>query len=282
MSISLNGYATGNGNAGRREPPGPLQNIMPEKLGFGNMCGRFVAFSSGDAIADRLGLAAISDGARLLGPSWNVAPTNQIKIITRDASLALRDSALPNGPQNDVVGTRKESEVGSSSLYLEVGRWGLVTPWDFKGPGIINARVETVAEKPAFAGAFAQRRCIVPVDGYYEWQKTALGKQPWFITGLDNSLYFAGIYNQNEAGANVAILTMGAGAEVAPIHHRMPISFSDQLIEQWIFGAPNEALALMGQADKHFLKWEVGHTVNSVRNNGPALIEKVHAAISLF
>jgi len=224
------------------------------------MCGRFVAFSSADAIADRLALQVISDGARMLPPNWNVAPTNMIRIVK------------PDNEGNEI---------------LDVAKWGLLTPWAKGGTGIINARVETVAEKPAFAKAFTNRRCIVPVDGYYEWQKTHDGKQPWFITSSEPveavgspgyALYFAGIYNgsddnRNVATLTVAILTAAAAPDVVAIHHRMPVSFQPRFFEQWLYGTPDDALALLPNADQQFTKWEVSREVNSVHNNGAQLIE---------
>jgi len=214
-----------------------------------------VAFSSVDAVADRLALQRITDGARMLPPNWNVAPTNMIRIVK------------PDNEGNEV---------------LDVASWGLLTPWAKSGSGIINARVETVATKPVFAKAFINRRCIVPVDGYYEWQKAQKNKQPWFITSSEPvkatsspgyALYFAGIYNGSENDMNVAILTAPATPDVAAIHHRMPVSFQPKLFEQWLYGTPDDALALLPNADQQFTKWEVSRDVNSVRNNGAQLIE---------
>jgi len=251
------------------------------------MCGRFVAFSSADAIADRLGLQVISQGARLLPPNWNVAPTNSIRIIhggfdgvdsaSAASGLAQNDGETPalGLAQND--GRNAENDGG---LVLDIARWGLLPPWAKNGSGMINARIETVTEKPAFAKAFKNRRCIVPVDGYYEWQKTSTGKQPWFITGGTQQLYFAGIYNANADGSNTAILTMPTAPEIADIHHRMPVSFQPDAIEQWLLGSPAEAYALIDQADQNFTKWMVGTAVNNVRNNGPQLIEPVNPTLS--
>jgi putative SOS response-associated peptidase YedK len=211
-----------------------------------------VAFSSADAIADRLALQVISEGARLLPPSWNVAPTNLIKVINADQQL-------------------------------EVARWGLTPPWPTSASGLINARIETAATKPAFASAFGKRRCIVPVDGYYEWQKITSGKQPWFISGLNDSLYFAGIYNVSSNGEmNVAILTMPISPDIADIHHRMPVSFQPDLFARWLGGTPDEALASVAVADQHFTKYPVSTEVNSVRNNGPHLIEPAGFELTLF
>lgn len=181
-----------------------------------------MAFSSADAIADRLGLQAIADGARLLPPSWNVAPTNQIRIIVPADSNG-RGFEMPlSGSSTDGNALRGSSTDG---LALEVARWGLQPPWSKKGSGLINSRIETAVEKPVFASAFAKRRCIVPVDGYYEWQKLPDGKQPWFISGPNQMLYFAGIYNIGQNEKNVAILTMPTAPDIADIHHRMPVSF---------------------------------------------------------
>jgi len=208
------------------------------------MCGRFAVFSSADDIADRLGLSTIAAGARLLPPNWNVAPTANIPIVIPD-------------------------------LSLQTGTWGFRSPWSKTSSGIINARAESVAHKPTFSDAFVNRRCIVPANGYYEWQKLETKrKQPWYITNSDNSLMlFAGIYNLVNEQISVAITTIGANQEMSPIHHRMPVVLPSDAMEVWLNSGPDEAEQLMLHTPQHLSFTKVSTRVNSVVNNGPSLIE---------
>ncbi|MCL1801618.1 MAG: SOS response-associated peptidase [Promicromonosporaceae bacterium] len=226
---------------------------------IGGMCGRFAAFSSATAVADRLALQTLTDGARLLPPNWNVAPTNEIKVVTESA--------------------------------LETGRWGMLSSWSQNNTGLINARAETVATKPAFAQAFAKRRCIVPVDGYYEWHKVHSGKQPYFITDTTSDespmLFFAGIFNYSpladpETGElyddpvkTISLITTTASDSVSQIHHRMPVSFTGDQIEQWLMGNSHDAEQLLHHSQKEFANWPVSKQVNYVRNNGAELVEPI-------
>jgi putative SOS response-associated peptidase YedK len=215
------------------------------------MCGRFAAFSSADVIADRLGLAVISAGARLLPPNWNVAPTNLIPVVTPD-------------------------------FALQTARWGLQTPRSHSGMGIINARAESVAHKASFAADFANRRCLVPADGYYEWQKISdtkkKKKQPWYITNADQSLQlFAGIFNNYNDELTVAITTTAANAEMEPIHHRMPVVLPESAMETWLNGSETEAEHLLLHTPQHLAMHPVSTLVNNVRNNSAELIAAVAA-----
>ena len=243
------------------------------------MCGRFASFTSVDAVADRLGLQLITAGARLLPPSWNVAPTNTA-LLVRGAEL-------------------------------ETGRWGMPAPWGRRGNIVINARAETVSSRPMFSEAFARRRCIVPVDGYYEWQKVGGGKQPWFISEIGSEpgnarnpvMCFTGIYNDDDgaaitsrsiksaqgemdttlgtgsgSGVEFVLLTAAASPDVASIHNRMPVSIRVDQVEQWLEGSVADALDLLTRPEAEFAKWPVAKAVGSVANNGPALVEPVRLA----
>jgi putative SOS response-associated peptidase YedK len=179
------------------------------------MCGRFALRTSLPEIARLLGLDAAPPGVGAAGPRYNVAPSQSV--------LALRrDGAVPGlGPM----------------------RWGLIPRWARDRPGqyrMINARAETVAEKPAFRDAFRRRRCLVPADGYYEWQAGPTGKQPWFFHLADDRPFcFAGIYEawQEPDGHEVttcAIVTTVASALCAPVHHRMPVIVPRDAQDPWL------------------------------------------------
>ena len=250
--------------------------------------------------------------AEPLEPDYNVAPTKPVyAVLTRkgrpaaaepadtepaatepaDAGPAAAEPAAPSaatGPdQLDPAAVARE---------LRVVRWGLVPSWakDISiGSRMINARAETVAEKPAFRGAFARRRCLLPADGYYEWQRppagTAGSRQPYFIFAADHRpLAFAGIYELWRDRAlpdgdpdawlwTAAIITTSAPDELGEIHDRMPMVIQPAGWTDWLDPEntdPADIRALLVPAATGGLtSHPVSLAVNSVRNNGPALIE---------
>lgn len=230
------------------------------------MCGRYVVKTPPVQLALEFGAETVED-AEAFAPDYNVAPTTPVPaVLVRDGSTLL---------------TRL--------------RWGLVPPWA-KDPSIgarmINARVETVAEKPAFRGAFAKRRCLVPADGYYEWLKAAEGvpgatraprapKQPYFIHRADGAvLAFAGLYERwrDAEGVemrSVSIITAAAAAPLARIHDRMPLTVPAAGREAWLDPALTDPEAARGLLDfaPQWVAHPVATTVNAVRNNGPRLTE---------
>jgi putative SOS response-associated peptidase YedK len=215
-----------------------------------HMCGRFAAFSKAEDIADALGLQTLLDGARLLPPSWNVAPTSTVRIATKET--------------------------------LDVARWGLIPPWGNPKSVLFNARIETVAEKPSYKQAFSARRCLVPVNGYYEWQSNAHGKQPFFITADDGGgLFFAGIYNEGEQ-KSVAILTMEAVPVLADIHHRTPVAFTPDDAEAWLRFDISQPEEIVATAVQEFSYVPVSKEVGSVAHNYPELIEPLTPEPTLF
>ena len=162
-------------------------------------------------------------------------------------------------------------------------RWGLVPAWvrDLKiAARLINARAETVHEKPAFRAAFARRRCLVPADGWFEWRKEAGAKQPWFITAADRSpVSFAGLWERWEKGdtpmETFTILTTAAAAALADIHHRQPSIIEAGDYEEWL--APETGterlLALARRSSEGpFERWPVSRRVNTPRNDEPDLL----------
>jgi putative SOS response-associated peptidase YedK len=227
------------------------------------MCGRYASARKRIELLEEFG--AQSDGAdEPLAPDYNVAPTKPVYAVL----------------------TREERQ-------LRIVRWGLVPFWakDVKiGSRMINARAETVSEKPAFRRAFAQRRCLLPADGYYEWQASESGpKQPIYISRSDgNSLAFAGLYElwrdpaveRDDPDAwlwTTTIITTSAPDELGHIHDRMPMIIDPAGWTDWLDPANHEISdirsLLIPAAVSGLRTYPVSTAVNSVRNNGPALIE---------
>jgi putative SOS response-associated peptidase YedK len=218
-----------------------------------------------------------------LAADYNVAPTKQVYIV---------------------ADRPPDTEHAQPTRRLAVARWGLVPSWA-KDPGIgsrlINARVETAAEKPAFRRAFAKRRCLVPADGFYEWYEpedpaAPRGrsgkplKQPFFIHRADGgSLAMAGLYEfwrdpQADPAQpwlmTVTILTTTASDAVGRIHDRMPLPLPAQQWRSWLdpsVGAAAAAEVLRSHTAADLVAYPVSKAVNSVRNNGPELLTPLPA-----
>jgi putative SOS response-associated peptidase YedK len=244
------------------------------------MCGRYAAAKDPAALVEEFEAAAAPDEA--LSPDYNVAPTKKVYLVV-------------DRPHEDVL-----------ERALVIGRWGLVPSWA-KDPSIgsrmINARAETVADKPAFKRAFAKRCCLIPADGYYEWYlptspDAPVGKggkplkQPFFIHPADgSSLAMAGLYewwhdSTREEGDPAAwrltctVITTEASDDVGRIHDRMPMTIARA---NWQAGldptrGPEDAVGLLVPAAAAALDaYPVSTLVNSVRNNGPELIAPLPA-----
>jgi putative SOS response-associated peptidase YedK len=168
-------------------------------------------------------------------------------------------------------------------------RWGLVPGW-WKKPlkelklATFNARAETVDQKPMFRSAFKRKRCLIPVSGYYEWQDTPGGKQPWYFTARDGSpaLTIAGLWDEwtnPESGKPLKSCTMiitEPNKFVAEVHDRMPVLLAEQQFDPWLSG--EAGVESLKPAPNDFLqKWPVSKRVNSSRadDDDPTLIEKI-------
>ncbi len=219
-----------------------------------------------------------------LAPDYNVAPTKKIyAVLTRSSP----------GPQDPAPGDDEPAE-----RQLRVVRWGLVPYWAKDraiGSRMINARAETLAEKPAFRRAFARRRCLLPADGFYEWQQVADGggkrKQPYYIYRSDGGvLAFAGLYELWRDPAvpeddpdswlwTATIITTSAEDEVGQIHDRMPMVIDHSAWADWLdpgLTAAADVTPLLVPASAAALRsYPVSTAVNNVRNNGPELREPV-------
>ena len=219
------------------------------------MCGRMVHTHATEALARLFAAAPSNDLPEV--PRYNTCPTQQVAVVTAEA------------------GQRR----------LRPMRWGLVPHWAASptdGPPLINARAETVADKPAFRAAVRARRCLVPASGFYEWTKTPDGARlPWFVRSPDGApLAFAGIWQdwgREEARlVTVAIVTTAAGPDIAHIHHRQPLVIAGPDWPLWLGEAGKGAAMLMRPAPAGtFAAWRVDPAVNSNRAAGPELIEPI-------
>lgn len=225
------------------------------------MCGRYLSLSSPDDLAERFQV----DEVRLerSEPRYNVAPSTAVPAVI------------------DHQGERRLGEL----------RWGFVPHWAKQLKGSrrpINARVESVATNRMFGTAFKRHRCILPADGFYEWLDRGKGraKQPFHIAAPDGQpLAFAGIWSvwrdpEDEDApplSTAAIITTEARGEMERIHHRMPVILPETLWADWLAAdedqAPHLAETVAALGAPSLLATEITDRVNSVRNDGPELIE---------
>ena len=165
-------------------------------------------------------------------------------------------------------------------------RWGLVPSWAEDpriGARLINARAETVHQRPTFRAAFHRRRCLVPVDGWFEWQKEAGGKQPWFITAANRGpVSFAGLWERWEKGdeplVTFTILTTAAAPTLVDIHHRQPSIIREVDFDEWLApDTPQDRLLALARhsTEGPFDCWPVSKRVNYPRNDDPDLLAPV-------
>lgn len=219
------------------------------------MCGRFALFAPGQDIADRFGVEINFD----IAPRYNIAPTQPVAAVRLD----------------DHTGQRE----------LTHFQWGLIPSWakDPKiGSRMINARSETVAEKPSFRAAFKRRRCLIPASGFYEWQKLGDRKQPTFVQGKEDQLFgLAGlweIWHDSDGGVieSCTILTTQPNELIAPIHNRMPVIVAPDDYSMWLDPGPQpeDGLHLLRPYDPELMEaYPVTTAVNNPRNDSPSCIE---------
>jgi putative SOS response-associated peptidase YedK len=222
------------------------------------MCGRITQQLSSDEIAQLFGAESEVEDP---GGHFNVAPTQSIRAVVER----------------------------STGRVVTALRWGLIPSWadDPKiGARMINARSETVAEKPAFRSAFRHQRCIVPADAYYEWQQTTAGKIPHAIVRQDGRpLAFAGLWaawrdpRADQPIRSCAIITTAANSSMSRIHDRMPAILSDDAWTLWL--DPREEhvpvlQSLLAPAPDDLLRaYPVSRLVNDVHHDGPELLVPV-------
>lgn len=230
------------------------------------MCGRYASARSVDVLAGHFDAELVDELD--LPPRYNVAPTDPVLVVVRRGA----------------------------GRALGVMRWGLVPPWAPAPSGaakMINARVETVGERPAYRTALAQRRCLVPADGYYEWYAARPGapKQPHFIHAADGvPLAFAGLWERWYGGPDgrdaplltCTLLTTAAAGGVAHLHDRMPLVLPPEAWADWLDTSRVDAAGALEIAAvagvPELVAHPVGTRVNDVRADGPDLITEVTPA----
>lgn len=193
-------------------------------------------------------------------------------------------------PQYNLAPTQRAAVVldADGELRLRKLRWGLIPPWarDAKsGYSTINARVETVATKPAYRAAWkAPRRCLVPMAGYYEWKDERDGKQPYYVTRADGAaLYAAGLWEPkhrlqgDDSEGSVTLITRDAVDDAGEVHDRMPVFLDPAQAREWMTAGSEDAMAMLMAAPVPKLRIvRVGREINSSRHRGgPESVEAV-------
>jgi putative SOS response-associated peptidase YedK len=219
------------------------------------MCGRFALIASAPRLARLLGLVQAPE----LAPRYNIAPSQPVAAVRAAADGARR---------------------------MDMLRWGLIPAWakqpkpDFR---MINAKAETLSERPAYRAPFRRRRCLIPADGFYEWQRLEDRKQPFYISRRDgNPLAFAGLWEQwSRDGDTVVesctIVTTAANETVAPVHDRMPVVLEAGDFELWLDPSVVDVTLLQPllrpYGSEELQALPVSNFVNSPRNEGPRCIQ---------
>jgi putative SOS response-associated peptidase YedK len=178
-------------------------------------------------------------------------------------------------------------EIRDEGRSLATMRWGLIPPWRRDGKAdyrMINARAETLAEKPAFRKPYRVRRCLLPADGFFEWQRVGSRKQPWFICMKDQQPFaFAGLWERRENPGgepldSCTIITTGANTLVANIHDRMPVIVRREDFDRWLDPTLTDTRAIESVLQPfptgELQAFPVSTRVNSPRNDDPACISQ--------
>lgn len=228
------------------------------------MCGRFVLRATPEQLRELFDLPE----EPWAEPRYNIAPTQPVGIVRMNAALGQREWALT--------------------------RWGLIPSWA-KDPSIgqkmINARAETITEKPSYRAAFKRRRCLVPASGFYEWKKTGEGKVPHYITVGDGAPFaIAGLWETWHAPdggelVSCTLITTEANDQMAELHDRMPVIIPARDYATWLGSGRDDSPDVLGEArhilhpweTKNLTIWPVSTRVNQVRNEGAANIERAEA-----
>jgi putative SOS response-associated peptidase YedK len=235
------------------------------------MCGRFTLRTPSSVLIEHFDLDVRGDRQlSLFEPRYNIAPTQEILVVRTDQRGGERSAAMQ--------------------------RWGLIPSWakePISGPPLINARAETLADKPTFRAAFRARRCLIPADGFYEWQQPMGGghgtKQPYYIHRPDSGPFaFAGLWetwkpktasNSGESPLVIescAIVTTAANSKLCPLHDRMPVILAPVDYALWLDGDVQDPAALQHLlapcGDDELVAEPVSTHVNRVANNDPRCI----------
>ena len=217
------------------------------------MCGRYTLKTPAGVLTERFD---IEESSTSISSSYNIAPTQQVATVLAEN------------------GKRK----------LEMLRWGLIPSWA-KDPEVgnrmINARAETVAEKPSYRKAFQERRCLILADGFYEWQKTDNGKQPFYIRMEDESPFaFAGLWESWRNGREIrscTIITTAPNELAASIHNRMPVILHPEDYDMWLdpdFDEREPLTSLLKPFPAEAMEaYPVSRRVNNPANNDAGVVE---------
>jgi len=239
------------------------------------VCGRYASFRSDADLAAAFHVTEVLTPDSV-PPSWNVAPQHDVRVV------------LDRAPKGHPEAKKRQ---------LRTARWGLVPPWapdPSVGNRMINARSETITDKPAYRNAARHHRLIAPAEGYFEWQsldEAGTRKQPWYLTDPDGApLAFAGLYEwhknpdlpADDPAAwlwSCTIITTRASDTLGHVHDRSPLIVPAGLLDDWLDPAitdPEQVRAMVAaMPEPRFVPRPVGRAVGSVRNNGPALIEPI-------
>ena len=235
------------------------------------MCGRYSLTTAPEALRRLFELDTTPD----LEPRYNIAPSQSAPVVRIAAAGTAAGTA------------------NSAARELAMPRWGLIPSWAKDasiGHKMINARSETVAEKPSFRSAFRHRRCLVPADGFYEWRTEGALKQPFRIGMAQGGPFaFAGLWeswpgndDDDAAVETFTILTTEANRRLHPIHPRMPVILAPEAYQTWLDGRPEtteRALALLRPfAGEKMAFYRVSRRVNSPRNDDPDCLEPISDA----
>lgn len=226
------------------------------------MCGRYIV-EGVQEISERFQLRDIG---LIFEPTYNAAPSELLPVVIAD---------------------------DDGQRQLRLLRWGLIPRWSRpggKGVQPINARVETLREKPMFRPLLSRHRCIVPASGYYEWRTEGGAKQPYFVSTTDREVFgFAGLYDETTnpeaegpaaaAAGSYTIITAGAHEALASLHDRMPLILRPEHEEAWLSRDVTDPLEieqlLNPRPGSEMLTYPVSKAVNNVRNDSPDLIEPI-------
>ncbi|MBT3702195.1 MAG: SOS response-associated peptidase [Alphaproteobacteria bacterium] len=221
------------------------------------MCGRYSLTTPPEAMYQLFGLKELVN----LAPRYNIAPSQSVPVV----------------------------RIGDAGREMAMMRWGLIPSWSKDtsfAAKTINARAETVAEKPSFRKAFKSSRCLIPADGYYEWVKGPDGKQPWLFQRADKGVMaFAGLWDRwvstedGEVVDSCSIIVRSAGEFTQALHHRMPVITPPDQFSTWLGEGANDMEAvqrIMDDAtDEGMTVHAVSKLVNAPRNDVPACLEPI-------
>ncbi len=246
-----------------------MPTLLPPNLQFSilnsqfsilkSMCGRFTLTKTKEQIIDYLSSLSVPvDNLDSFSPSYNIAPTQKVMtIVSVDNQLSCRWQ-----------------------------RWGLIPKWTKKASKtnpLINARMETLSQKPSFKDAFIHRRCLILADGFYEWNRHSYGKNPLYFHLPNQELFaFASLWEswQNSEGKTInsaTIINTSAQGVMEEIHPRMPVILSPSVYQQWLnpqLNSPSDLSLLLQNTQQNFTYYPVSQQVNFVKNNYPDLLKK--------